>query len=135
MEAKKYRPLERSHAKARVAPGTRWPARARMALILPVLMALLAPAGTMFAASTPPVILLAVQGQVQPGSPEPGQQAETPAPEPAASAEDTEEAWRGICVGLSCLILVAVLFGFVAMFPVWYVQRQQERRTLPPDSR
>jgi len=252
MEGKTYRPLERSHARARVAPS--WPAGARLALILPVLLALLAPAGTLFATPTPPVILANhetrecsqviqgddcswceppagwevlgpagsapcpegyaqveppemecrlyetsfccsggvhrgycenmvvdqaaascgfvddvqgcalpanwqsrpgdvppqewscpagygwVQGEVaclaaQPGSPEPEQQAETPAPEPTPSVEDTGETWRGICVGLSCLVLVAVLFGFAAMFPVWYVQRQQERRTLPPDSR
>jgi len=242
MEGKEHRPLERSHA------------RARLAIMLPVLLALLAPAGTLFATPTPPVILanhgtrecsqviqgddcswceppagwevlgLAgvapcpegyaqvdpprmecrsyetpfccsggvhrgncenmvvdeaaatcgfvrdvqgcilpanwqsrpagvaagdwscpegygwLQGEVaclaaQPGSPEPGGEAGTPAAEPTASAEVTAETWRGICFGLSCLVLVAVLFGFAAMFPVWYIQRQQERRMLPPRSR
>lgn len=68
---------------------------------------------------------------------EPGPQAQTPGPEATATVpvEDEEPAWRGICFGLSCLILVALLFGFAAMFPVWYVSRQQERRTLPPSAR
>jgi len=59
----------------------------------------------------------------------------TPEPTDAVPEQDEESPWRGICFGLSCLILVAVMFGFAAMFPVWYVSRQQERRMLPPSSK
>ena len=53
----------------------------------------------------------------------------------AVPVEDDETPWRGICFGLTCLILVAVMFGFAAMFPIWYVSRQKERRMLPPSSK
>lgn len=58
-------------------------------------------------------------------------------PEPTATvpAQETEAAWRGICSGLSCLVVAAILFGLTAMLPVWLVARQQERRLLPPRSR
>jgi hypothetical protein len=49
--------------------------------------------------------------------------------------EDAETTRRWICSGLACLVFVAVLFGLAAMFPVWYVARQKERRTLPPSGK
>ncbi len=59
----------------------------------------------------------------------------TPEATAPAPGEDEEATRRGICFGLGCLILAALLFGAAAMFPAWYVVRQKERRTLPPSSR
>jgi len=50
-------------------------------------------------------------------------------------AADPEATSRGICFGFGCLTLAALLFGLAAMFPVWYVVRQNERRMLPPSAR
>lgn len=53
----------------------------------------------------------------------------------AVPAGDADATGRGICVGVSCLGLAALLFGLAAMFPVWYVARQKAGRMRPPSPR